>query len=38
MLWWIVLIHVTLAAALWATTVAFVAMLWRPRGRSRMAR
>jgi cytochrome c oxidase assembly protein subunit 15 len=38
MLWWIVLIHVTLAMSLWAATVAFVASLWRPRDRSRMAR
>ena len=38
MLWWIVLIHVTLAALLWAATVVFVAMVWRPRDRSRMAR
>ena len=38
MLWWIVLIHVTLAALLWAATVVFVAVVWRPRGRSRMAR
>jgi heme A synthase len=37
MLWWIVLIHVTLAVVLWAATVAFVASLWRPRERSRMA-
>ena len=28
--WWLVLTHVTLAAALWAATVAFVALLWRP--------
>jgi len=33
MLWWIVLVHVTLAMTLWAATVAFVAVLWRPRGR-----
>jgi heme a synthase len=38
MLWWIVLIHVTLAALLWAATVVFVAMVWRPRDGSRMAR
>ena len=38
MLWWIVLIHVTLAMALWAATVVFVAVLWRPRDESRMAR
>ena len=29
--WWLVLIHVSLSAAVWATTVALVAMLWRPR-------
>lgn len=28
--WWLVLTHVTLAAALWAATVALVALLWRP--------
>ena len=28
--WWLVLIHVTLAATLWAATAAFVAALWRP--------
>jgi heme a synthase len=33
--WWLVLTHVTLAAAVWAATVAFVALLWRP---SRIAR
>jgi cytochrome c oxidase assembly protein subunit 15 len=31
--WWLVLIHVTLAAGLWASTAAFVALLWRPRRR-----
>ncbi|HEY3961271.1 MAG TPA: COX15/CtaA family protein [Gaiellaceae bacterium] len=34
--WWLVLIHVSLAAALWATIVAFVYGLWRPV-RSRMS-
>jgi cytochrome c oxidase assembly protein subunit 15 len=34
--WWLVLTHVTLAAALWAATVAFVALLWRPRQTTRM--
>jgi heme a synthase len=29
--WWLVLTHVTLAAALWAATTVFVALLWRPR-------
>jgi len=29
--WWLVLVHVTLSAAVWATAVALVAMLWRPR-------
>ncbi|HEY2220389.1 MAG TPA: COX15/CtaA family protein [Gaiellaceae bacterium] len=33
--WWLVLVHVTLAAALWAATTMFVALLWRPRA-SRM--
>jgi len=28
--WWLVLIHVTLAASLWAATTALVAVLWRP--------
>jgi cytochrome c oxidase assembly protein subunit 15 len=28
--WWLVLTHVTLAAALWAAAVSFVALLWRP--------
>jgi cytochrome c oxidase assembly protein subunit 15 len=28
--WWLVLVHVTLAATLWASVVAFVALLWRP--------
>jgi heme a synthase len=31
--WWLVLTHVTLAAALWAATTIFVALLWRPRMR-----
>jgi|SRR5581483_3396916 len=30
--WRLVLVHVTLAAALWATTAAFVFSLWRPVG------
>ena len=30
MVWWLVLIHVTLAATLWAAVTAFVAVLWRP--------
>jgi cytochrome c oxidase assembly protein subunit 15 len=38
MLWWIVLIHVTIAVMLWAATVAFVASLWRPPVGSTMAR
>jgi heme a synthase len=29
--WWLVLIHVTLAAAVWASAVALVASLWRSR-------
>ena len=28
--WWLVLIHVTLAATLWAVTAAFAAIFWRP--------
>ena len=28
--WWLVLIHVTLAATVWASVVAFVYRLWRP--------
>jgi len=28
--WWLVLIHVTLAATLWAATAALVVALWRP--------
>jgi cytochrome c oxidase assembly protein subunit 15 len=28
--WWLVLVHVTLAASVWAATAAFVATLWRP--------
>ncbi len=28
--WWLVLVHVTLAAGLWAATAALVAALWRP--------
>jgi heme a synthase len=35
--WWLVLVHVTLSAAVWAAMSAFVALLWRPRDRSRMA-
>jgi cytochrome c oxidase assembly protein subunit 15 len=35
--WWLVLVHVTLSAAVWAATTAFVALLWRPRHPSRMA-
>jgi cytochrome c oxidase assembly protein subunit 15 len=38
MSWWIVLVHVSIAVALWAATVALVAALWRPQGGSRMAR
>lgn len=30
--WWLVLIHVTLAATVWASVVAFVYRLWRPPG------
>jgi cytochrome c oxidase assembly protein subunit 15 len=28
--WWLVLVHVSLAAAVWAAVVAFVTVLWRP--------
>jgi heme a synthase len=28
--WWLVLVHVMLAALVWSTTVAFVYVLWRP--------
>ncbi len=28
--WWLVLVHVSLAAAIWAVTVALVTLLWRP--------
>jgi cytochrome c oxidase assembly protein subunit 15 len=28
--WWLVLTHVSLAAALWASVACFVALLWRP--------
>ena len=35
--WWLVLVHVTLSAAVWAAMTAFVALLWRPRGPNRMA-
>ena len=29
--WWLVLIHVTTAAAVWGAAVAFVASIWRSR-------
>ena len=29
--WWLVLVHVTLAATVWAVLTAFVYSLWRPR-------
>jgi cytochrome c oxidase assembly protein subunit 15 len=28
--WWLVLVHVSLAAAIWAATVALVAFMWKP--------
>lgn len=28
--WWLVLVHVAVAAAIWATTVALATLLWRP--------
>ncbi len=33
--WWLVLVHVTVAAALFGATVGLVARLWRPLARSR---
>ncbi len=33
--WWLVLVHVTVAAALFGATVGLVACLWRPLARSR---
>jgi heme a synthase len=35
--WWLVLIHVSLAATLWATIAGFVYSLWRPVAARRMA-
>jgi heme a synthase len=35
--WWLVLIHVGLAAAIWAVTVWLVALLWRPPASSASA-
>jgi heme a synthase len=32
--WWLVLVHVALAAAIWATTVWLVTLLWRPTASS----
>jgi cytochrome c oxidase assembly protein subunit 15 len=32
--WWLVLVHVTLAACVWAAAVAFVYTLWRPAARA----
>jgi heme A synthase len=29
--WWLVLMHVTLAATVWSAVTAFVFSLWRPR-------
>jgi cytochrome c oxidase assembly protein subunit 15 len=29
--WWLVIVHVTMAATVWAVAVAFVFSLWRPR-------
>jgi heme A synthase len=28
--WWLVLVHVSLAAAIWAVTVALITFMWRP--------
>jgi heme A synthase len=36
--WWLVLIHVGLAALVWAWTVALVTALWRTPAGSRLAR
>ncbi|MBV8080741.1 MAG: COX15/CtaA family protein [Actinobacteria bacterium] len=36
--WWLVLIHVFLAASLWAATAAFVLSLWRPAPATRILR
>ena len=32
--WWLVLVHVALAAAIWATTVWLVTLFWRPTART----
>jgi heme a synthase len=32
--WWLVLVHVALAAGIWATTVLLVTLLWRPSAAS----
>jgi cytochrome c oxidase assembly protein subunit 15 len=32
--WWLVLVHVALAAGIWATTVWLVTLLWRPTASS----
>ena len=29
--WWLVLVHVTIAATVWVAVTAFVYSLWRPR-------
>jgi heme A synthase len=29
--WWLVLVHVTMAATVWVAVTAFVYSLWRPR-------
>ena len=28
--WWLVLVHVTLATAIWTVTVWLVSLIWRP--------
>jgi heme A synthase len=28
--WWLVLVHVAVAATVWAVTVALVTLMWRP--------
>ena len=35
--WWLVLVHVTVAATVWAAATAFVYRLWRPGGPRRMS-
>jgi heme A synthase len=32
--WWLVLVHVSFATAIWAVTIWLVALLWRPTASS----